>query len=324
MAQPSTPFAIALARHDQRVLRDAFEACNESGQASYNRTTLTRWLDRSVPRDGEFVECLAERLNDPSLLETWHQARKVGAGAGGDSVVERFARLSESERADAFQKIRQVYLSKYPSVRSRHTIRVDLYDSEVEEADLFDLRVVLRWNGRLPENANVSYVARQQGLGDKFEESACIFREALNLDQSTFDQLLESSSFEQILSYRPLDIGNPVVTSFEGKPAAPGVFEFGNEEVEGVAVRLDVRYPYPKRPQTLPFRFGQYQVTGLVEVTFALHSPAVSDPQGMPFLPPGQERIWSSDSLPRNELVMYLGNDETLLSEGDGVVLSWS
>ena len=325
MAEPSTPFAIALSRHDQRKLRAAFEACNEAGETQYNRTTLIRWQDRSVPRNGEFVQCLAERLEDPALFEAWQLARR-GSGDGGGNVegaINRFRSLSEDDRATAFPEIRRLFLERYGSERSRLSIRVDLYDSDNGDADFFDLRLVVKWTGRLPEYANVAFVVEQGKLGDAFEDPSCVFRDALDMDNDALVQTLEGA--EQTLSYKPLDEDNPTFTTMQGSNDGAGVFRFENDRIDNAEVRLDLNYPYPKRQRSFPIRFGKYKVAGVVDITFAAHSTEIANPRcsGV-FLPSGHERAWASATLPREEFVVYLGKDDLLLSEGDGALLSWT
>lgn len=321
MAKPSTPFAVALSEHRLPRLREAFEACNEAQGTSYNRTTLGRWLERSVPRDEAFVRCLAERLEDPAILSGWEQARSSGPTSTVDSAVDGFRQLSKEDRARAFPEIRQAYLEQYSSVRSRFNLRIDLYD-DVESDEIWDLRLVLRWIGRLPENAKVAYVTEQSELGDRFAEDDCIFRDAVDM---SFDQLDgKLGACEQTVSYKRSDEDNPTFTTLDANYVSDGVFRFDNETVDNAEIRLDLQYPYPKHRRDFPIRFGKYQVAGMAEIVFAPHSDSVSNPRcNMPFMPPGQERAWAS-SLPRGELVVYLGSDDTLLSEGDGVVLSWT
>ncbi len=325
MAEPSTPFALALSRHDQRVLRAAFEACNAEGETSYNRTTLLRWLDRSVPRNGEFVQCLADRLEAPALFEAWQLARR-GSGEGGGNVegaINRFRSLSEEDRAAAFPKIRRLFLERYGSQRARLSFRVDLYDSDNGDADFFDLRLVVKWTGRLPEYANVAFVVEQAELGNAFEDPSCVFRDALAMDNDALIRLLEGA--EQTLSYKPLDEDNPTFTTMQGSNDGSGVFKFENDRIDNAEVRLDLNYPYPKRQRSFPIRFGKYKVAGVVDITFAAHSTEIANPHcnGV-FLPPGDERSWAAATLPRNEFVVYLGKDDLLLSEGDGALLSWT
>ena len=321
----ANPFARALSGHDPNALRVAFASCNSDRETAYNRTTLTRWLDRSVPRDGEFVQCLANRLEDPALFEAWQKARQSSDRGGGvDVAIERFRALTQDERVNASPEIRRLFLEQYPSVRSRLTFRVDLHDGVDSADEVFDIRLVIRWTGRLPENANVAFVRDQSHLGDAFADEACIFREALTMNQDDLDRLLEDA--EQILSYKPLNEDNPNITTLLGWRGETGpTFTFDKDRVKNADIRLDLRYPYPKSERNFAIRFGKYQVAGMSEIVFAPHTDEVTDPQcRMPYLPSGEQRAWASSKLPRGELVVYLGSDGTLLSEGDGVVLSWS
>ena len=278
-----------------------------------------------MPRNGDFVRCLADRLDDPSLLEAWQRARNSpGHGAGTvEGVINRYRSLSTEDRAEAFPEIRRLFLERYGSERSRLSFRVDVYDSADPEANFFDLRLVIKWTGRLPEYANVAFVVEQSGLGDAFEDPTCVFRDALAMDRDELLRVLEGA--EQTLSYKPLDEDNPTFTTMQGNHDGTGVFRFENDRIDNAEVRLDLNYPYPKRQRNFPIRFGKYKVAGVVDITFAAHSSEVIDPQcnGV-FLPPGNERHWASATLPRNEYVVYLGKDNLLLSEGDGALLSWT
>ncbi len=322
MAEPSTPFAKALSEHESARLRQAFDECNEAQGTSYNRTTLGRWLERSVPRDEAFVRCLAERLADDLIVTAWQQARRSGPTSTVAAAVDAFRQLTKEDRASAFLEIREAYLEQYSSVRTRFNLRIDLYDDD-EGDDLLDLRLVIRWTGRLPQNANVAFVTEQSKLGDRYADADCIFRDAVDMSFETLDGKL--GACEQTLSYKRSDEDNPTFNTLEGEYVGDGIFVFANEKVENAEIRLDIQYPYPKHQRDFPVRFGKYQVAGMAEIVFAPHSGSVSNPRcSMPFMPAGQERAWASSSIPRGELVVYLGSDDTLLSEGDGVVLSWT
>ncbi|MEM7323295.1 MAG: hypothetical protein AAF531_09425, partial [Actinomycetota bacterium] len=111
MADTQNPFVEALSAHDGPTLRDAFERANARADHKLHRTTLTRWLDGSVPNDGAFVKLLAEELRDDGLFSAWETARGRKAPSGHRSVVTRFDGLSPEDRKKAYAEIRRSYLT---------------------------------------------------------------------------------------------------------------------------------------------------------------------------------------------------------------------
>ena len=326
-------FADALARHDQRRLRAAFEQCNDNGGTSYDRTTLTRWLDGSVPTRGQFIRCLAERLEDEDLYSAWEAVHGGRSSSASRSVVSRFENLPPDERDRAYPEIRKLYLARFPAMRSRFSVRVDLSDDR-HEPDLFEVRVTMNWTGRLPAEAKVSFATDFRRFHDAFEDDSVLFGEMLRLDQARLHELLSpppdrddagsGGRYRQVLAYSAASgPAGLVATSHDGRWAGDGVFAFDNEEADDAQVRLSLSYPYRRRVQQFPLRFGRYRVDGRARIEFVSHCPTIEDLRAIAFMPSGQARDWSFEAFRPDELVVYLGERESVLSDGDGVVLSW-
>lgn len=323
MAEAGNPFSAALAAHEAGELRRAFDTCNQApGLSRFHRTTLQRWLDGSIPTRGPFIQCLADQLGDPRLYQAWEEARSQPKISDRQAVIDAFESLAEHDRSVAFHEIRKRHLSHFHSVRSRFSMRVNLGD-DPDHRDLLRIRVSVNWMGRIPARATVIFVTDQAGLGEAYATSECIFREVIELDASRLDSLL-SAGDHQILAYTPLAGDHQAMTRFVGDYAGNGVFQFDNPEVENAQIRLSLSYPFPRGVQTYPVLFGEYQIAGVAEITVAVQSKDITQPRGIAFLPPGERRNWAVDALRDDELVVYAGRPDMILSDGDGVVLSWT
>jgi hypothetical protein len=325
MAPSGNRFATALRHHDRARLRQAFDACREAGVGSYDRTTLNRWIDGSMPTSGDFIRCMADQLEDPGLYEAWQDSRQAGprAAASPQAVVKRFESLSIEERKQAFPEIRKLFLEQFEEIRRRASWRVELRDAADPDADHFELRILHEYDGRLPADAWIVYTTDSGVLGDAYEEPDCVFREVLSFGSDTFRSLLETWP-EQVLAYNRIGQANQQLMTHVGVPDGDGVFRFDNEEVEDARVRLSLAYPYPKGVGAFFLRLGQYRFEGGPEVTLALNTESASSPNAFPFLPAGRQREYAADLVRAKELAVTLGGGGTVLSEGDGVVLYWT
>lgn len=324
MAEPKNRFAAALGRHDHHDLRAAFDACNEAGDSSYDRTTLTRWLDGSVPTRGEFIRCLADRLDDDGLFTSWEAVHGGRSSSGSRTVVSRFEGLKPDERERAFTEIRKLYLSRFEATRSRFSIRVDLYDDRDDE-DLFEVRVTMNWVGLLPAAAKLVFVDDYRRFHDAFEDDSVVFRKQLGMDDPELDSVFGPGRYRQVLAYSMVSgPAGQTTTSHTAAWDGDGVFVFDNERTEDAQVRLSLSYPYRRGLQQYPVRLGRYRVEGQARIELVSHSRRVTDLRAMAFMPPGQARDWSYEDFRPDELVVYLGERDTVLSDGDGVVLSWT
>ena len=325
MTQSSSRLATALRRHDRVRLREAFDACREAGVGSYDRTTLNRWLDGSIPTSGDYIRCMGDYLEDPDLHQAWQAAHRSGSRSSPtpDTVVKRFESLSIDERKAAFPEIRKLFLEQFEDVRSRTTYRVELRDSADPEADHFELRVHHEWDGALPADAWVGFTHDTAVLGDAYEDPTCVFREILSFDEATFDSLLETWP-DQILAYNEIGRANQQLVSCVGVPDGKGVFRFDNEPVENARARLSLSYPFPKGVGVFFIKLGRYRFEGGTEVSLSLDARTASSPRAFPFLPAGRQREYAADLVRPDELAVTLGAGGTILSEGDGVGLYWA
>ncbi len=316
-------FADALEAHDPTTLRAAFDACQQRSEEGYDRTTLNQWLKGSIPRKGEFVHCLADELDDPDLLDAWYGARDRRGPSPIRNVVGRFENLSPEEQDEAFHNIRRVYVSNFEQEMSRIAYRVEIDDpADPGDSDHLVARVIVSFEGRVPDNVRVDFATNPKELGNAYGDPSCLFREILAFDRPRLEELLDNGP-DQVLTYTPLTDDNPIPVSHIGERNGLS-FSFENEGAERAAVTLDLEYPFPRGRPVFFIRFGRYYVPDYAEVTLALSSQSTSEPQAFPFLPPGRQRAFTSIPIRGNELRVSLGTDNTVLSEGDGVVLYWT
>ncbi len=315
MAEPSR-FSEKLAAYDPARLREAFDACGD-----YNRTTLNRWLEGALPQRGEFIERLAQAMDDPSLYEAWKQAKQGGPAASANAVVKAFERLSDDDKDRTFHEIRGLYLGTYPSARSRMAYRVEVNDPLDDSDDHLRIAVTMTWVGPVAANAYVQIVTGHEELGDAYADPTCIFREIVDLEPERLHQLLAGDR-SPILAINPLDRTAPRGAHHVAREVEPGRFQFDNSDAADAQVRLSLTYPFPRGRPVYPIKIGRFQVDTF-DVTLALNSGAASMPQAFPFLPPGRQREWSQSYLPPDELFVTVGIGNTEYGEGDGLVLSW-
>lgn len=317
------PFADALAAHDMRALRAAFEACKQGDETGYDRTTLNRWLDGSIPNREPFVRCLSERLGDPEIYASWQQAKEARSPSRVKTVVSRFEGLSTEEKDEAFHEIRAQYLATFPSVRRRGTYRVEVDDPPDPGDDHLVVRLEMTWRGAIPAGAEAQIVTGHDELGDAYEAATCIFREILDFDTERLTQLLAVGP-DPVLAINPVDTNAPRGAHHVGQQVEPGRFRFDNPEATEAQVRLSLSYPYPRGLGVFFIRLGRYQVPDTFEVTLRLNSRSASSPQAFPFLPPGRQREFSQSFLGPDELFFTFGTGNTVYGEGDGLVLYWT
>lgn len=316
------PFASALATHDMPALRAAFEACQEGAETGYDRTTLNRWLDGSVPVREPFIQCLAERLKDPKIYTSWQEARGARSPSRVKTVVSRFEGLTAEEKDEAFHEIRRDYVAEYPSVRSRLNYRIEISDPDPDN-DHLQVHLDWSWTGDIPANATVQYVTAYQDLSRAYRDPACVFREELPFEPDRLHELLAAGE-DQILAITPLNSPNPRATRHVGQLDEDGTFTFDNDAATNATVQLSISYPYPRNRQVFLLRFGGYQVPDTAEVTLVLRATGASSPRAFPYMPPGRQGEWTWNRIRANELFVSLGTGNTVLSEGDGVVLYWT
>ncbi len=318
------PFADALAAHDPRALRAAFEACQEGDETGYDRTTLNTWLRGSIPNREPFVRCLSERLDDPDLFAAWERARVARSPSLVKTVVSRFEGLTTEEKDDAFHQIRRDYVSEYPSVRQRLSYRIEISDPEDPDDDHLLVKLDWSWIGDVPANATVQYVSEYADLSSAYADPACVFREELLFRPERLRTLLEGGD-DQVLAITPLDTGSPRAIRHLGRLGEGGHIAFENEAARNANVQLSTSYPYPRGRPLYLIRFGVYQVPDNVDINLILRTKGATDPSAFPYLPPGRQQEWTWNRIRSNELFVSLGTgNNTVLSEGDGVVLYWT
>jgi hypothetical protein len=318
-------FTQALLAHEGPRLRAAFEACRASGSHNYDRTTLNRWLTGSVPTNGEAIRCLSEQLDDPAVIDTWHEQRNQQPPKGQptvDTVVRRFGLLNEKDQEKAFQRIRQTYLGRFTSVRRDLSFRIEVLDPFGDDEDHFILSVTVGWKGRVLTDSTAILATDQTELGDAYAEPTCVYRDKIELPQDRIEELLRSCD-PPSLSVIPLAQTNPqpemYIGEWDGLEA-----RFGNDPADEAVIQLNVQNPISKSSLLYPVSFGEYRVEVGVSITLVLTSRAVNNPHALPFLPPGREREVATISPRPNTLEVRLGTrNDTILSQGDGVVLGW-
>jgi len=319
------PFADALAAHDLQTLRAAFEACQQGDATGYDRTTLNTWLNQgSVPTREPFIRCLSERLEDPGLYTAWQQARKERSPSRVKDVVTRFEGLNTSEKDTAFHRIRRDYVSEYPSIRERLSYRIEISDSDDPDDDHLQVTLDWSWVGDIPASANVQYVSAYAELTDAYADAGCVFREELLFNPDRLRALLEAGE-DQVLSITPLGTSNPRAVRHVGHLGEHGHIAFENSGATNAEVEMSLSYPYPKGRPLYLIRFGGYQIPDTVDIRLILRTKGATEPTAFPYLPPGRQTEWSSNRIRSNELSVRLGTgNNTVLSEGDGVVLYWT
>jgi hypothetical protein len=322
VAHPNS-FAAALAQHDLPRLRRAFEAAKAATGETYDRTTLNRWLSGSIPREGEFIRDLGRELADPAIHASWEEARRAQTPSRARSVVSRFEGLTAEEKDWAFHEIRRDFVAEYPSIRSRLGYRIEIEDPDDPDDDHLRVRVGHSWTGDLPADATVRYVTEYPDLSSAYEDPACIFREDLPFTADRLQELLEAGE-EQVLAVTPLDSRSTRGSRLVGQLVEPGVFAFANAAASEAHIQVNLSYPYPRDRPVFFLRFGRYQVPDTAEVTLVLRARSTSGPRAFPYMPPGRQRDWTWNLIRPNELTVSLGTGNTVLSEGDGLVLFWS
>lgn len=324
MSQARNSFAEALSAHDGLSLKEAFDRANETSTRTLHRTTLTRWLEGSVPNNEDFVRLLATELGDEQVFEAWQASRNTRSSSAPRAVISRFESLSEDERQQAYIEIRRLYLeTRFSELRDRLTYRVEVTDPEDLNADHLTIRLTMEYDSELPANAQVIFVPTHGQLSQAYEESACVFRDRVAIDPAELERLLESGPVP-VLAYNHLDRTGQRMIKHEARWLGGGVFEFDNEAVENVRIRLTFDYPFPRGVQMFPVRFGEYRVAGGAEFILTLNARSTSRPGAFAFPPAGRQREWAVDLVRPNELVASLGAGGTILADGDGLVLSWA
>ncbi|MEM9562611.1 MAG: hypothetical protein AAGA93_08355 [Actinomycetota bacterium] len=317
-------FVAALNEHDMARLRNAFEAAKTATGEKYDRTTLNRWMDGSVPSKEGFVRQLATELDDEDVFSAWQQARRSQTPSQGRAVVSRYRGLSDEEKDKVFHEIRDDYLSTFPSARRRMAYQVEVNDPPSPDDEYLVIRFTLTWSGAIPERASVVIATEHTRFAEAYSDPDCIFREILDFEPGRLSELLESGP-EPILAINPLDSRAPRGAHHIGQQDEPGLFRFDNAEAAEAEVRLSLAYPYRRGQGVFFIRFGRYQVPDNWSATLRLNSRSTSSPRAFPYLPPGRQREFSQSFLGSDELFLTVGTgNTTVYGEGDGLVLYWT
>lgn len=316
-------FVAALDRHDMPQLRAAFEAAKKVTGERYDRTTLNRWIDGSIPTKETFIRQLATELDDETVFTAWSELRQSQSPSQGRSVVSRYQGLSKDEKDWVFHEIRAEYLSTFPSVRSRSTWRVEVNDPAESDDDHLVMRLENTFTGAIPAAAEAHVVTGHEDLGDAYENPDCIFRDIVAIEPARLSELLDTQP-APVLAINPRDSSAPRGSQHLGTQIKPGRFRFDNAAATDAQVRLTITYPYPRGHGIFPIRLGRYQVPDTFEVTLRLNSRSASSPRAFPFLPPGRQREFAESYPAPDELFFTFGTGNTVYGEGDGLVLSWT
>lgn len=323
MSQARNPFHEALSAHDGRSLKDAFDRANERAERRLHRTTLTRWLDGSVPNNEDFVRLLAQELDDEDILDAWQTSRGTRSSAAHRAVVSRFDGLSPEDQEQAYYEIRRSYLaSRFPRLLDHLRYRVEVNDPPDPSAEHLMIRFTEEYDSSLPARAQVVFVPSHRKLSEAYENPLCIFRDRVALEPNELDRLLEAGP-APVLAYNQIDRAGQRMITHEGQWQGEGVFEFDNDEVDSARIRLSIDYPWPRSVQVFPIKFGEFRVAGGAEFTLVLNARSASSPGAFAYPPAGRQREWAVDRVRPTELVASLGAGGTILADGDGLVLSW-
>ena len=321
MAKSDRRFAAALKNIDRRALNDAFEFCNgQPDLESYDRTALGRWLDGSLPSRLDFVQCLAEHLDDPTIFAAWLEAHDGLSSADVKAVVTRYLGLTPEDKIEAFQLIREDLVSTSPRIRSQFSMRIEVHDSD--EDNVYRLALAINWIGHLPAKAKTAIVTDYDELAEAFNQDDCVFRDVVQLDEQLFDRaLFHEDTSTHTLSYSPAG-GDGRLVTVEATAIDRGVYEFPNEELKRARIRLRASYPFPRGRAVFPIVFKDYQVAGPAVITLALYSERARTPRGYAFL--GAGRAWETSQPADCELEIVAGTKGAILGVDTGIVLHWS
>jgi len=323
MPETRNQFLEALSAHDNPQLKDAFDRANEAADRKLHRTTLTRWLDGSVPNNETFVRLLADELEDDRVFEAWQATRGTRSSSAPRNVVSRFESLSPEDRVEAYVDIRRLFLaSRFPELRNGLRYRVEVNDPPDPDADHLVIRLTQEFDSLLPAQAQIEIVPSHRKLSAAYENPACIFRDRVGFAPDELERLLEAGP-TPVLAYNQLDRAGQRMITHDGRWLGDGIFEFDNDAVDNVRVRFSIDYPYPCNVQNWPIRFGEFRVAGGAEFTLVLNARTASSPEAFAFPPAGRHREWAVDRVRPNELVASLGAGGTILADGDGLMLSW-
>lgn len=326
--EPRSPFSAILAKYDQSELRAAFVRAKNADGKNYDRTSLYRWLDGSVPKDGDFIQHLGHELGDSDLYPAWEQtsqrrtrATKASAHPTPDSVEDQYEALSHDDRQQAYPNIRRLYLERFTELRTGASYRVELRDGPT--ANFREVRVTIEWDGSLPADARAIYTTEDNRLGDAFQDRHCLFRETLAIDNDHFADLLETWP-DQILTWNPIGVVNPHKHRHIATNDGDGTFQFDNDAAEDARITLSLTYPYPKGLGVFFIRFGNYRFEGGAHLFFTLNATGAHSPKVFTYLPAGRQREFAANLGRTNELVITLGSAGTILTDGDGATLYWT
>lgn len=312
-------FTEILNSYDQDRLRSAFEACD-----GYNRTTLMRWLEGTIPQRGDFIRRLASELDDPDLYDAWEEAKRGGAAGSVSGLVKSFERLSAADRDAAFHAIRERYVTDEKPRRQDVTYDVTVTDPPTTCDDVLLLRVEYSWTGDLPADAWCQWVTDEMRLSQAYAEPTCLWREIVDLDRNDLPRLFEQLADEQVLAYNEAGARDPKPIEHRATVDDDGIARFDNAAIDLAQITLSMSYPIPRGTPLFIIKLGEYAVPGPARATLTLDSRIAGRPRAFSFLAPGRRREWVVHQLRPNRLVTSLGTAATVLGEGDGFVLSWT
>jgi hypothetical protein len=316
-----TEFSQALRRHEAGGrLKAAFDACNQDWRLDrYDRTTLTRWLEGSVPNREDFVQRLAAELDDPGIIRAWETDREARS-SDTRSIITRYRHLSTDDR----RLVRKAILDEigHEEVRSSYSIRMDLFDSK--DPGFYQVTLSVNWSGPLVSGAEVIFVAEEDALADAYLNERCIFRDVVHLDPDHFDRAFGPGG-EHLphLTYSPIIDGvQKPSTDCQPTVTRPGVIAFDTEEQKQAEIRLRASFPLTHE---IPFRvvlFGHYQIKGPARLTFVTRSQNAGPPRALTFL--GNPRSWAPiTGVGNDELEVAILENQSVDGSGTGVIFFW-
>ena len=312
-------FAKVLRSQDQSRLKEAFYRANMIPDlVPYDRTTLSRWLEGSIPSRGNFVKRLAKELEDESVYEAWKTCKDM-SDSNIKGMLTRFQNLNSSDQTKVFKKIReQYYVSRNESKIENYLTRIDLNDSPL--GDYYEIKVRLSWLGTLPANANISFVKTFESLTNELKNTNSVFSEKLDFNDAEFIECFENKRYSQPhLSFTKKDSGEEF-QEIECKQSNPGIFVFDNEKCENANIQLSIRYPFPNKVRIYPLTPREHRTVGPAKIQFVINTTRAKNPQMLSMF--GDQTNCTAKYAHGDEISVQIGTTNKII-EGTGLIFTW-
>jgi hypothetical protein len=312
---------VVLAHHvEGGRLRGAFDHVNEMRDTrTYDRTALPRWLaGESTPSDEKFIKALADELGDQEVLSAW-VADRCGTNREVLDLVTRYRRLSADHKRDVRALINESFRDN-PAIRTSFTMRIQLHGDLTEHCHRLDLS--LGWVGRLPARASVVIASDEENLEEAYTRAECIFRELVPVGADKLAIAMAAlEGRKPRLRYMPASSHTFEQARIQDSHEAAQIYQFDNEEVPVAEIRLTTSLPYPADLTMYPVMLGAYAVAGSAEITMVTDPKCAEQPHALRFL--GQTRSWELPGVDGSEMLVKIGENDSLIEPNSGVVFFW-